>query len=437
MEEHSVKTSVVRKRNDCRLCGSLKLELALPMRPSPIGDAYVTPQELSIVQESYPLSLYLCHDCGHLQLPHVINPEILFGNYIYRTSTSPGLVEHFKKYACAVIEKIGCKRESLVLEIGSNDGSLLQAFKKEGMKVIGVDPAREIALQATREGIETIPAFFTLDIARQIKKQYGLTSLIAANNVFAHADNMNEIAEGIHYLLDADGVFVFEVSYLLDMIEKNVFDTIYHEHLCHHRIEPLEIFFNKHGMNIFDVERIATKGGSIRVFVKQLDSKRAVSPYVKELIELERKVGLDQVAVYQKFSHHLEEIKIRLHAVLDDLRAHGKSIAGYGASTPMTTTMYQFELCPYLDFIADDNAIKQGRFSPGDHIPVLPSAKIYEKKPDCIVILAWQYADLIMQKHHAFLDGGGCFVTPLPEVKVYTHIIFQKQDREHTLAIAE
>lgn len=423
-----MKNNIVRKRKDCRLCESQNLELALPMRASPIGDAYVTKDQLSIPQESYPLSLYLCHDCGHLQLPDIVDPEILFGNYIYQTSTSPGLVAHFKKYADEVLDLIQCPSDSLVVEIGSNDGSLLRFFKDKGMKVLGVDPAREIAENATKSGVKTIPTFFTMEIAKLIKQQAGSAAIMAANNVFAHADNMNEIVQGIQYLLSPEGVFVFEVSYLVDMIEKNVFDTIYHEHLCHHRIEPLEKLFNRHGLCLFNVERVSTKGGSIRGYVKRISSSREVFPIVNQLIQLERKLGLDKTNVYKNFANHLEDIKVELNKILDSIKLQGKSIIGYGASTPMTTTMYQFELCPYFDFIADDNPIKQGRFSPGFHLPVLPSEVIYEKKPDCIVILAWQYADMIIKKHHKFLEEGGCFVVPLPVVKViYKDKVTQSQ----------
>jgi hypothetical protein len=414
-----VNYSVVHTRTTCRLCDSSKLELALPMHPSPIGDAYITSDQLSIKQDSYPLSLYLCHDCGHLQLPDIVDPEILFGNYIYRTATSPGLVDHFKSYANKVTTLVDCPLGSMVVEIGSNDGSLLSFFKDHGMRVLGIDPAREIAVQATESGIETIPTFFSLEVAERIKEQHGLAAIVAANNVFAHADNMNEIAAGIQCLLAPDGVFVFEVSYLVDMLEKNVFDTIYHEHLCHHRIEPLETFFNRHGMCVFNVERVATKGGSIRVYAKLQSSPRKVAPIVQEFIQRERDMDLNSIGVYQRFAKHIAVIGQNLVTVLDKFKAQGKTIIGYGASTPVTTTIYQFGLGPYLNFIADDNPIKQGRFSPGHHIPVLPSQVIYERKPDCIVILAWQYADLIIKKHQRFLEEGGCFILPLPEVKVY------------------
>jgi len=413
-----VKKSIVRTRKDCRLCGSLKLELALPMRPSPIGDAFVTKEQLTIPQDSYSLSLFLCMECGHLQLPDVIDPEVLFGNYIYLTSTSPGLVEHFRKYADNVLARLSLPKDSLVVEIGSNDGSLLKFFQGHGMKVLGIDPARDIAQQASTSGVETLPTFFTLDVSQRIKEQHGTAAVMTANNVFAHADNMTEIVDGIQNLLSPEGVFVFEVSYLPDMIEKNVFDTIYHEHLCHHRIQPLETLFNRYGMCLFDVERVPTKGGSIRGFAKKLSSQRAVSPIIQEMIQREKQMGLDKVDVYMKFAERLELIKTNLNAALDKLKAAGKSIAGYGASTPNTTVVYQFELGKYLDFIADDNSIKQGRFSPGHHIPVLPSEVIYNKKPDCIVIIAWQYAELIMKKHRRYLEEGGCFIVPLPGVKI-------------------
>ncbi|OGT38001.1 MAG: hypothetical protein A3F11_03255 [Gammaproteobacteria bacterium RIFCSPHIGHO2_12_FULL_37_14] len=410
--------AITRNRTNCRLCESPDLELALPMRASPIGDAYVTKEELSIEQLSYPLSLHLCKECSHLQLLDVIDPQVLFGNYIYSTSTSPGLVAHFKRYADEVVNLVNCPKDSLVVEIGSNDGSLLNAFKDHGMRVLGIDPAKEIALKATKRGLETIPTFFTSDIAKSVKAQYGSAEIVAANNVFAHVDNMIDLIEGVRHLLSPEGIFVFEVSYLVDMIQKNVFDTIYHEHVCHHRIAPLESFLNKHGMCLFNVQRIDTKGGSIRGFAKLTTSNRKVEPIVETLIELEKKMKLDRVDTFKNFVTNLDKIQNDLTEVLNDLREKGKTIVGYGASTPVTTTVYQFELGPYLDYMIDDNPIKQGRFSPGHHFPVIPSEVIYEKNPDCIIILAWQYADLIIKKHQKFLDQGGIFVIPLPEVKV-------------------
>ena len=413
-------SDVIKIKSECRLCGGSDLELALPMRPSPIGDAYITKEELENMQNCYPLELHLCKQCKHLQSIYVIDPVILFGNYIYSTSTSPGLVEHFRLYADEVIKYVERDSNSLVVEFGSNDGSLLKAFKQHGVNVLGVDPAKDIAEKATSDGIETWATFFSLTTAKQIKEKHGSAQIIAANNVFAHIDNMADIVKGIEYLLADDGVFVFEVSYLVDMIDKNVFDTIYHEHLCHHRIEPLEQFFNQHGMQLFNVERISTKGGSIRGFAKLSSSARKVEPIVQQLIELEKNMKLGELETYTQFHARLNAVQDKLMKQLNHYKLNGCSIAGFGASTPMTTMIYQFELGQYLDYLIDDNPIKQGRFSPGHHLPVFSSDVICRKKPDCIVILAWQYADLIIEKHKDYLAEGGCFIAPLPEPKIYS-----------------
>lgn len=413
----------VYRRNDCRLCESTDLELALPMRPSPIGDAYLMQEELNeraLEQANYPLSLYLCKTCFHLQLPDVVSPKILFENYIYSTSISPGLVTHFTNYANDIMAEIGCPQDGFVLEIGSNDGSLLRAFKQYGMTVLGVDPAKNVAIRATATGIETIPTFFTSALADDIYERYGAADLVAANNVFAHMDNIIDVLKGIERVLAPEGVFVFEVSYLLDMVEKNVFDTIYHEHLSHHSIAPLEAFFNRHGMRLYDIQRVSTKGGSIRCFAKRMSSSRPVKPIVQELIKLEEARGLNRAETFQAFSAHLDSIKADLLARLSEFKVKGKVIAGYGASTPVTTLISQFELASYLTYLLDDNLIKQGRFSPLHHIPVYASDDIYTRKPDCILILAWQYAERIIQMHEQFLDDGGCFIVPLPEMRVYT-----------------
>ncbi|MGT2440270.1 methyltransferase domain-containing protein [Bradyrhizobium betae] len=250
----------VTHRSNCRLCGSRSLELVLPIRPSAIGDAFVSGDRLQEKQDVYPLDCYLCLDCGHLQNLDVVDPEILFREYTYRTSVSLGLVEHFRNYARSVVSGLALPKDSLVVEIGSNDGSLLKAFRAEGMRVQGIDPAREIAATATREGIPTIPDFFTNAIAGQIKAANGPAALFCANNVFAHIDNLSDVVKGVRTLLAPDGAFVFEVSYIVDMIDNMVFDTIYHEHVSHHALLPLESFLNRHDMTLFDVERKETKG---------------------------------------------------------------------------------------------------------------------------------------------------------------------------------
>lgn len=406
------------QRTNCRLCDSSNLELALPIRPSPIGDAFIKESELNKKQESFSLDLYLCRNCGHLQLLDIIDPQLLFANYIYSTATSPGLVDHFKQYAATMINRIQPPQNSFIVEMGSNDGSLLRAFKNCGMRTLGIDPAYDIACKATQNGTETIPSFFTSRLAKQIKVEYGEATIFAANNVFAHIDNMHDVAEGIRHLLAQDGVFVFEVSYIVDMIEKHVFDTIYHEHVSYHSIIPLETFLNKHGMKLFDIQRISSKGGSIRGFAQLLDGTRKTEPIVAELMSYENQINLYSLDIYKNLYYRLENIKNDIEHVLKKMKLENKIIIGYGASPSTTTLTYHFELGHYLDFIVDENPIKQGRFSPGQHLPVLHPDMIAEKNVDCIVILAWQYAEKIIQKQQQFLERGGCFIVPLPEMKI-------------------
>jgi hypothetical protein len=409
----------VKHKTDCRLCGSTSLEHVLPIRPSAIGDAFVPAERLSEPQDLYPLDCYLCLDCGHLQNLDVVDPDILFRDYTYRTSVSLGLVEHFKRYAQLVASSLSIPKGSLVVEIGSNDGSLLKAFKTEGMRVQGVDPARDIAAAATADGIPTIPDFFSSALASRIRSEQGEAKLFCANNVFAHIDNMSDVVKGIRLLLADDGAFVFEVSYIVDMIDNMVFDTIYHEHVSHHALTPLETFLNRHDMTLFHVERTGTKGGSIRAFAQPKSSgTRPRSGELSKLIAEEERRGITKPKIYRDWFEEIERCRRHVLAYLDKAIADGKLIAAYGASTTTTTLLYHFELENRIKFIVDDNALKQGLYSPGAHIPVLPSSALATQKPDIVVILAWIYADPILKRNQAYLEAGGRFLLPLPEPKV-------------------
>jgi SAM-dependent methyltransferase len=406
----------VKHKTHCRLCGSASLERVLPIRPSPIGDAFVTAEQSSEPQDLYPLDCYLCLDCGHLQNLDVVDPDVLFRDYTYRTSVSLGLVEHFKRYARSVVASLGIPAGSLVVEIGSNDGSLLQAFKNEGMRVQGIDPARNIAASATEDGVPTIPDFFTSRLAAAIKAEQGNAAVFCANNVFAHIDDMSDVVDGIRLLLADDGAFVFEVSYIVDMIDNMVFDTIYHEHVSHHALIPLETFLNRHDMTLFHVARTGTKGGSIRAFAQPRSTgKRPRSAELSALIAEEKRRGITKPQIYRDWFDAIESRKRKVLNLLDHAIAEGKTVAAYGASTTTTTLLYHFELEKRVSFIVDDNPLKQGRFSPGAHIPVLPSSELGTKRPDIVVILAWIYAEPILKRNQAYLETGGKFLVPLPE----------------------
>ncbi|MBZ0189028.1 MAG: methyltransferase domain-containing protein, partial [Candidatus Obscuribacterales bacterium] len=344
-----------------------------------------------------------------------VDPSLLFREYNFRTVSSPSLVEHFLRFVADTIAFVECPKGSLVVEIGSNDGTLMKLFKEKGMVPLGIDPARNIAEEANQERLETIPEFFTRKLALEIKEKKGLAHIICANNVYAHIDDMDDVTSGVKALLAPDGVFVFEVSYLVDTVENRVFETIYHEHVSYHSVKPFVQFFKRHGLELVHVERISPKGGSIRGYVMH-EGAKDVSSSVNELVALEKSLNLSDVETYKEFGQYLDGIRSELHALLTDLKGRGSTIAGFGASITVTTLIYHFELGSFIDYLVDDNPAKEGLFSPGHHIPVLHSKALYEKKPDYTIVLAYSYWDSIRKKHEAYVTGGGRFIVPLPKV---------------------
>jgi len=411
-------SSPVYTRETCRLCGSKHLELAVGLTPTPIGDDFIKPDRLDKEQPAFPLDMMLCLDCGNVQLRNVVNPELIYIAYNYTSSVSLGLVEHFKKYAEAVITRVQPEPGALVVELGSNEGAMLRSFKERGLRVLGVDPAREIARRATEAGIETLPTYFTADLAKKIREERGAASIVIANNVFANIDDVTDIIDGLRYLLAPDGVFIFETSYWLDVVQKMLIDTIFHEHLTYFAVKPLASFFHRLGMELFDVERVPTKGGSLRGYVQMNGGKWKIAPAVKEQIQLEDEIGLDRLETYKEYTQKLQGLKTQMLEELGKYKAHGKSIAAYGAAVGLTTMLYYFDLGDLTQYIFDDDPNKQNTLSPGLHIPTLPSEAIYEKKPDVIVALAWRYIDPILKKHKAYLEQGGHFLLPLPKVEL-------------------
>lgn len=404
------------RRTNCRLCNHPELHLVLQLTPTPPVDAFVPKECLGETQETFPLDLFLCGDCGHAQLLDVVDPKILFGNYIYETASSPGLIDHFCRYANEVLEYVKPPKDGLIVEIGSNDGTLLNFFKQKGLKVLGIDPAREIAAIASSKELPTLPEFFGSEVAKKVRKNYGPAALVCANNVFAHSDDLADMADGVRALLGPDGVFIFEVSYMLDMMQNMVFDFIYHEHLCHHAVKPLQRFLTAHGMELINVERVLTKGGSIRGYAQLAGSSRPVLPIVNALIQQENIYGLYSLECYRKYAAKVQRIRRQNIDLINTLIFQGKTIAAYGASATTTVLTYHFNLGHILKFIVDDNATRQGLYSPGCHIPVVSSQTIYEMHPDYIILLAWRFADMIMQKHHRYSELGGHFIIPLPDV---------------------
>jgi SAM-dependent methyltransferase len=352
----------------------------------------------------------------------VVDPELLYIEYPYLTSISLGLPEHFRRYAEEVLGSIQPPRDTLVVDIGSNDGSLLKAFKDLGMRVLGIDPARDAGRLADQRGVETLTAFFSGDLARRLRLERGSAAVITANNVFANIDNLDDLIAGVRAWLAPDGVFVFETSYIGDVIEKTLLETVFHEHLSYFSVNPLQSFFRRCSMELIDVQRVPTKGGSIRGTVQLGAGKRKAAPAVGEIIAYENQIGMHAPEIFRRFRAKLDTVKADLLRVLRELKAEGKTVAGYGASVGSVTLLYEFGLHELLGFLVDDNTRKQNTFSPGHHIPVLAPNAIYDRKVDALVILAWAYAEPIMKNHPAFLQSGGEFIIPLPEVKIIRKI---------------
>ena len=407
-------------RESCRMCGEGSLTKAMSLTPTPPGNDFLTKEELGRDEPVYPLDLYFCEACHHIQLGHVVDPKILYQkNYSYVSATSAYFVNHLKHYAKDMVERFDLKPGDLAVDIGSNDGTCLSFFKDKGMKVVGVDPATEIAGKATENGIDTIADFFGYRLAVELRKKYGTAKYITSHNACAHIDNLFDVVKGVEHWLDADGVFVLEVGYFVDVYSNTWFDTVYHEHVDYHTVAPFEKLFNRVGMELISVERISPQGGSIRVMAQKKGGIIKRDDSVDELIALEAKLGLDKAETLRKLNHKISQVRDKLHNLIHSLKADGKSIAGFGAPTKATTLMAHFGLdATVLDFIVDDNPLKQGLFTPITHIPVLSSDALYKMKPDYVLILAWNFAEPIMQMHKKYSEQVGQFILPMPNPEI-------------------
>lgn len=405
------------KRTNCRACKSTNVKLALNLAATPVGDHYLKENDLGKVQQSYPMDLYFCNDCTLAQLLDVVSPEILYANFIYETSISLGLKEHFQNYAQEVTTNTKLPVNSLVMDIGSNDGTLLSHFRDLGFNILGIDPAKEIAERATAKGIKTLATVFNAKAAEKILQQHGQASLICSNNTMANIDDLDDYLSGIKTLLNKEAYFVFETGYLSDILNNYLFDTIYHEHISYFSAISLQKLFNRHQLELVDLKKIPTKGGSIRGYVRHLGQGK-VRDSVKSIIDQELAQEINTLKPYKKLASKISNTKNQLLDLLSSLAQDGKTIWGYGASVGVTTFLYDFNLNTYLNILVDDNPAKFNTYSPGHQLPVKSSAEIYLGKPDYIVILAWRYADPIIKKHRQYLKDGGKFIISWPEIKV-------------------
>lgn len=394
----------------CRLCNGKLSEPVLSIPDTPLANEYLKEK---IVQDTFPLQICKCILCGHYQLNEQVDPERMFRDYLFVAGTSPVNVEHFRQYAENIINEYKINIGSKVLDIASNDGTLLKHFKDLGMEVLGIDPAINLATEATKNGIPTIPEFFIEAQADKILQEYGQFDLITANNVFAHVPDMIGFTKGVQKLLSPNGVYTFEVSYFGDVVDKMLFDTIYHEHTSYHTLVPLIDFFSNHGLEVIDVVKVNNHGGSIRVYVSHKGKFPISYMGINHLINNERHLE-DNLHLLQ---HKISQLGSRLNNTLKKLKNQGKSIAVYGTPAKATTLMYALGLDEsMIDFAVDDAHLKQGRYTPGKHIPILHPDAIYEHNPDVLLILAWNFSQSIIENHKNF---KGKWIIPLPELKIY------------------
>ena len=348
-----------------------------------------------------------------MQVGCVVDPEYIYGDYIYVTTSSSGLNAHFEDYARDSVKMLQLEPESLVVDIGSNDGTLLRYFKEYGCQVLGVEPATQIAHAATLVGIQTYASYFNDMLVKRILEDRGSADVITINNTFANVDRLDIFTDSMIDLLSPEGVIIIESSYLGDMVSNMVFDFIYHEHYSYLSILPLEKFFAVRNMKLIGLKHTASKGGSMRYYFARVSSRRPIGAEVANWIERENKSGFNRLNTYRQFEEQINGIKNEL---IDELRIHNDAtIVGYGASATSTTLIYHFGLQDYLNFLVDDNPAKIGTFSPGLHLPVKSRSALYDESVDIVLILAWRYAQQIISSHPEY---KGRFIVPLPEVEI-------------------
>ncbi len=405
-------------RTTCRICDSKHLQSIIPIASTPVGDHFISSDAIDTPQPVFPLELFVCKECNLVQLTGILTPEIIYRDYLYETSISLGLKEHFKEYAESTVQKISPGDGTLVIDIGSNDGTLLKYFKKHGLSVLGVEPAAEIAEKATKNGINTISGYFSPELASDIQISYGKAAIVTANNVFANIDDIHTFITGVKAIMAHDGVCIIETGYIVDLIQNSILDNIYHEHLSYFSVTSLHHFFQLHDLELIGAERTHMKGGSIRVTIQAAGGPRNALQQVRELMILENELGFNRYAPYQVFADRMQRTKENLKKTLLQIRKEGKTIAGYGASVGVTTLLYFWQLGDIVSYLFDDNPIKFNTFSPGHHIEVMDSKALTSKQPDYVIIFAWRYADPIIRKHHHYSSLGGKFILPLPTIEL-------------------
>ncbi len=404
----------------CRFCGRGLIHTFVDLGMSPLCESFLSADQLNQMEPFYPLHVYVCENCFLVQLQEYVSPENIFTEYAYFSSYSDSWLQHAKAYTDLIAERFNIDPESLVVELASNDGYLLQYFVQKGIPVLGVEPAANVAQAAIKKGIPTVVKFFGTRTAHELSSERGKADLLLGNNVLAHVPDLNDFVAGMKILLKPSGVITMEFPHLMRLMNENQFDTIYHEHFSYFSFATVEKVFAAHGLTIFDVEELSTHGGSLRIYARH--NENAEQPVTRRVLDLrarEEAAGFTRLETYLSFAKKVEETKRSLLNFLIKAKREGKSIAGYGAPGKGNTLLnYCGIRTDFIDHTVDRNPYKHGKYTPGTHIPIFHPDKIGETRPDYILILPWNLKNEIMQQLEYVRDWGTRFIIPIPEVTI-------------------
>jgi 2-polyprenyl-3-methyl-5-hydroxy-6-metoxy-1,4-benzoquinol methylase len=411
----------IKTSGKCRFCKNQLEHSVVDLGMSPLCQKHVKPENLNDMEKFYPLHAYICEKCWLMQLEEFATPDEIFADeYAYFSSYSESWLEHAKKYAEQMTERFKLDANSLVTEIASNDGYLLQWFVQKSIPVLGIDPAANVAKAAREKGVRTEVEFFGKNTALKLAKKYGKADLLLGNNVLAHVPDINDFVAGMKEMLNTSGVITMEFPHLQRLIEENQFDTIYHEHFSYLSFVAVNRIFAQHAITLFDVEELPTHGGSLRIYGKHAeDTSKEVTNHVAELLKREIDLGFESLEFYSRFEEKVKETKRKILDFLIQAKRDGKSVAGYGAPGKGNTLLnYCGVRTDFIDYTVDMSPHKQGNFLPGTHIPILHPNTIKETKPDYVFILPWNLKEEIMEQHKYIRDWGGKFVVPIPKLTI-------------------